>query len=71
MDQKTNQLLEDIKKLIILQLVKGGKPISTNEIGHALGVTGRTIRKTAVKRKKPRKSKAKKTNKKRKSKRRS
>lgn len=48
-------LLEDIKKLLILQLVKGAAPASSDEIGDALGVTGRSIRNIATTSKKPRK----------------
>jgi DNA-binding CsgD family transcriptional regulator len=55
MDKEIVKLLEDIKKLTILQLVKGGTPASTDEIGDALGVTGRTIRNVATTIKKPRK----------------
>jgi len=57
MDNTTNELLEDVKKLLILQLVKGGASASTEEIGAALGITGRTIRKIATTSKKPRKTK--------------
>ena len=46
--EKQISLLEDIKKLLILQLVKGGVPTSSEEIGGALGVTGRTIRNVAT-----------------------
>lgn len=60
MDKKAIKLLEDIKKLIILQLVKAGKPASTEEIGNALGITGRTVRNVATTSKKPRKKKVKK-----------
>ncbi len=47
MDKEAIKLLEDIKKLLILQLVKGFK-VSSNEIGEVLGVTGRTVRKVAT-----------------------
>jgi len=55
MEKETLKLLEDIKKLLVLQLVKGFK-VSSEEIGDALGVTGRTIRKVATTLKKPRKN---------------
>jgi len=55
MDKKFIELLEDIKKLTILQLIKGGVPVSTEEIGTVLGVTGRAIRNIATASKKPRK----------------
>jgi hypothetical protein len=57
MDEKSQQLLEDIKRLLILQLVKGGTPASSEEIGAALGVTGRSIRNVATASKRPRKRK--------------
>ncbi len=60
MDKEVIKLLEDIKKLAILQLVKGGAPASTEEVGSVLGVTGRTIQNVATSSKKPRKKKAKK-----------
>jgi hypothetical protein len=56
-DNRVIELLEDIKKLTILQLVKGGVPVSTDEIGSVLGITGRAIRKIATVSKKPRKKK--------------
>jgi len=55
MDKKFIELLEDIKKLTILQLIKGGVPVSTEEIGTVLGVTGRAIRNIATASKKSRK----------------
>jgi len=51
MDQKIIQLLEDIKKLVILKLVKGEVSVSTDEIGSVLGVTGRSIRNIATSKK--------------------
>lgn len=57
MDQKFQESLEDIKKLLILQLVKGGTPASTDEIGSVLGITGRAVRNIATASKKPRKKK--------------
>lgn len=57
MDKKTIKLLEDIKKLTILQLVKGGVPASTDEIGDVLGITGRAVQNIATASKKPRKKK--------------
>lgn len=54
-DNRIVNLLEDIKKLTILRLVKGGVSVSTNEIGDVLGITGRAIRKIATSSKKPRK----------------
>lgn len=54
MDEKIVELLEQIKKLIILQLVKSGT--STEEIGAALGITGRAVRNVATLTKKPRKN---------------
>ena len=60
MEKETIKLLDDIKKLTILQLVKGGMPVSTDEIGGALGVTGRAIRKIATASKRSRKKKSKK-----------
>lgn len=57
MDQKIVELLQDIKRLLILQLTKGSSPVSTEEIGSTLGVTGRAIRKIATTSKKPRKKK--------------
>jgi hypothetical protein len=57
MDKKAIELLEDIKKLLILQLVKGFK-VSSNEVGEVLGVTGRTVRNVATTSKRPRKPKA-------------
>ncbi len=56
MDKKAIELLEDIKKLLILQLVKGFK-VSSDEVGEVLGVSGRTVRIVATASKKPRKSK--------------
>lgn len=53
--EKQITLLEDIKKLLILQLVKGSVPASTDEIGEVLGVTGRTIRNVATATKKSKK----------------
>ena len=53
-NEKTVKLLEDIKKLLILQLVKGFK-VASDDVGEVLGVTGRTIRKVAVTEKRPRK----------------
>ena len=46
MDNDTTiiKLLEDIKKMMVIQLMKGEKPISSEELGPMLGVTGRTIR---------------------------
>jgi hypothetical protein len=61
MNEKTNELLEDIKNLLILQLIKGTTPASTEEVGESLGVSGRTIRKVATSIKKPRKPRTKKT----------
>ena len=58
MDNKILELLEDIKKLLVLQLVKGLK-VSSEEVGKALDVSGRTIRNFAVTKKKPRKKKKK------------
>jgi DNA-binding NarL/FixJ family response regulator len=55
MEQKSLDLLEDIKRLLILQLVKGGA--SSEEIGSALGVSGRSIRNIATASKRPRKGK--------------
>jgi len=55
MDKEAIKLLEDIKKLTILQLVKGGVTASTDEIGSVLGITGRAVRNIAVASKKPRK----------------
>ncbi len=55
MDKKAIELLEAIKKLLILQLIKGEKPASTEEIGEALGVSGRAVRNIATTIKKPRK----------------
>lgn len=46
-NEKEIKLLEDIKKLLILQSVKGFK-IPSEEIGEALGVTGRTVRNVAT-----------------------
>jgi len=60
MDKEAIQLLEEIKKLAILQLVKGGMPASTEEIGKVLGVTGRAVRNIATASKRLRKKKAKK-----------
>lgn len=57
MDKKTIKLLEDIKKLTILRLVKGGVPASTEEIGDVLGITGRAVQNIATASKKPRKKK--------------
>lgn len=51
MDKEISILLNDIKKLLILQLVKGGMAVSSEEIGGVLGVTGRTIRNTAASKK--------------------
>ncbi len=56
MDSKTDRLLEEIKKLLILQLVKGGAPASIEEVGDSLGITGRTVRNIATSSKKPRKN---------------
>lgn len=53
-DQEILEILGDIKKLIILQLVKGGTPVPSEEVGATLGITGRTIRKVATTVKKPR-----------------
>ncbi len=50
------KLLEDIKKLLILQLIKGFK-VSSDEVGEVLGVTGRTVRKVATTYKKSQKQK--------------
>jgi len=58
MDKKAIKLLEDIKKFAILQLVKGGVPASTEEVGDVLGITGRAIQNIATASKKPRKKKA-------------
>jgi len=46
MDNDTTiiKLLEDIKKLMIIQLMKGEQPVSSEKLGPMLGVTGRTIR---------------------------
>lgn len=55
MEKELIKLLEEIKKLIVLQLVKGFK-ISSDEIGDALGVSGRAIRNIATIAKKPRKN---------------
>jgi hypothetical protein len=52
---QSQHLLEDIKRLLILQLVKGGAPASSDEIGAVLGVTGRSVRSIATATKKPRK----------------
>lgn len=60
MDEKVIKLLEDLKKLIILQLVKGGAPASTEEIGEALGITGRAVRNVATTSKRLRKKETKK-----------
>ena len=60
MDKETIKLLKDIKKLAILQLVKGGAPTSTEEIGKALGITGRAVRDIATASKRSKKKKAKK-----------
>lgn len=57
MDEKIVQLLEEIKKLLILQLVKGRAPTPTEEVGAALGITGRAVRNIATTSKRPRKSK--------------
>jgi len=57
MEERIVQLLEEIKKLLILQLVKGGAPTSTDEVGTALGITGRAVRNVATTSKKPRKNK--------------
>lgn len=57
MDQKIVELLQDIKKLLILQLTKGGSPVSPEEIGSTLGVTGRAIRNIATTSKRPRRKK--------------
>lgn len=57
MDERILQLLEEIKKLLILQLVKGGAPTSTDEVGAALGITGRAVRNVATASKRQRKSK--------------
>jgi len=48
MEKQTIDLLEDIKKLLILKLIKGTTPVSSDEIGSVLGVTGRTIRSIAT-----------------------
>lgn len=58
MDKKIVELLEDIKKLLILQLVKGFK-VSSEEVGEVLGVTGRSVRNIATTSKRPRKNKKK------------
>lgn len=58
-NNKEIKLLEDIKKLLILQLVKGFK-VSSEEVGEVLGVTGRTVRKVATTYKKSQKHNAKK-----------
>lgn len=55
MDKKLIKLLEDIKKLTILQLVKGREVASTKEIGNVLGITGRAVQNIATASKKPRK----------------
>jgi biotin operon repressor len=55
---KEIKLLEDIKKLLMLQLVKGLK-VSSEEVGEVLGVTGRAVRNVATSQKKPRKKKEK------------
>lgn len=57
MEKDLIKLLEDIKKLIILQLVKGGIPASTEEIGDTLGISGRAVRNIATSIKKPRRNK--------------
>ena len=57
MDERIVQLLEEIKKLLILQLVKGGVPTSTDEVGAALGITGRAVRNVATTSKRPRRGK--------------
>lgn len=46
-NDKEIKLLEDIKKLLILQLVKGFK-VSSEEIGSVLGITGRAVRNVAT-----------------------
>lgn len=53
-NDKEIRLLEDIKKLLILQLVKGFK-VSSDEIGEVLGVTGRAVRTIATSRKQSKK----------------
>jgi len=63
MDKKVIKLFEDIKKLAILQLVKGGVPASTEEVGAVLGITGRAVQNIATASKKPRKKKVKKSKK--------
>ena len=42
MDKKSIQLLEDIKKLLMLQLVMNGT--TSEEIGKALGLDSSTVR---------------------------
>ena len=42
MDKKTNQLLEDIKKLLILNAVLNGA--KSQDIGNALGIDSSTVR---------------------------
>ncbi|MCA9352491.1 hypothetical protein KC866_03865 [Patescibacteria group bacterium] len=48
MDKQVVKLLEDIKKLMILQIMKGSNPSTSDEIGEVLGVTGRAIRNVAT-----------------------
>lgn len=55
-NNKEIKLLEDIKKLLVLLLVKGFK-VSSEEVGEVLGVTGRTVRRVATTFKKPQKQK--------------
>lgn len=55
MNKEIIKLLEDIKKLTVLQLVKGGMSASTDEIGDVLGITGRAVRNIATAAKKSKK----------------
>lgn len=56
MDKETNKLLGDIKKLLVLLLIKGFK-VSSDEVGEVLGVTGRTVRNVATTHRKSQKQK--------------
>lgn len=53
-NDKEIKLLGDIKRLLVLQLVKGFK-VSFDDIGEVLGVTGRAVRNVATSQKKPHK----------------
>lgn len=55
MDKDILKALEDVRKLLILQLIKGPTQVSSEEIGVTLGVTGRSIRNIATSLKKSRK----------------